>query len=64
METLYVIRTTKIELQQKTREDLLNVPNEIYVNSNSNGIVNWEHASPYTLDELLKRGNIKIVEQS
>ncbi|ANW96722.1 hypothetical protein AXE80_10750 [Wenyingzhuangia fucanilytica] len=62
MKTLYVIRTNKIELQLKWKIPCTAFPFEVFVRSNSKGIVNWKKTTVYTLDEVVARGNTKIIK--
>jgi len=35
---------------------------ELFVRCNAKGVVNWDKTSVYKLDELLMRGNVKIIK--
>ena len=61
MKTLNVRHTSNKELTEKWGVDT-NFKGELYIRCNSKGVVNWGKSSVYTMDELLKRGNVNIIK--
>lgn len=56
-------RTNNLELAKHWGLDLaIYLGKEIFVRCNSKGVIKWETTLLFTLDELLLRGNVKIVE--
>jgi hypothetical protein len=60
MKTLNVKETNNLELR-KNWEVSINSMTQLYVRCNYKGDVNWPKTSIYTLEELLKRGSVKII---
>lgn len=42
----------------------VNLNGDLYIRSNSIGIVNWDLAPVYSMEELKKRGNFNIVKKT
>jgi len=62
MKTLNVKKKSKKEVQEKWETTLMyNLPNTLYIRCNGKGEINWEKAPVYTIQELEKRGDYKIL---
>lgn len=61
---LNVKRTSNSEIADKWELDFrpFQSRQELFVRCNAKGVVKWDTALVYTLDELLKRGNVQIIE--
>lgn len=61
--TLNVKRTNNLELAKEWGFDFNpSLSGELFIRCNAKGIINWEVAPVYNLNELLKRGNVNIVK--
>lgn len=58
--TLNVKATSNYELSNKWGMSVL-IQGRLFIRCNYKGLVNWDKASVYNLDELLLRGKVKII---
>lgn len=60
MKTLYVKRTTNYQLSKEWSINST-LKGELYIQCTINGSINFQTNSIYSLDQLLKRGSVKII---
>lgn len=63
MKTLNVKLTNNEELTQKWKM-ITPFKGILFIRCNSKGVINWDKAPVYNLDELLKRGDVNIIKSS